>query len=302
MQRIRMVMMLDYYQILETAVDASQAEIREQYRFLLHAWHPDKFRSPADKLRAQERTRQINEAFEVLGSPEKREKYDRDHQNAGKKDPFRGTPKHFIDNFDWLIQFRPDKQYSIWLDPSFTPQEWPETNTPDAQGAWHADAYQLTVSNAGKTVIEAYPRAVSDVLLTVAMHFQPGAPAQAEAGLVFGISYNRYLPSHHYRFGINPSGRWKFSSNDRTKGEKAYLTGASEEAQELLSRSEPVRLIAAAFEDYVILAIQRQAVGEMIRLPQSVCGAVGVFGACPSGGTPCTAMFSNYRSYFIKQI
>lgn len=293
--------MMDYYQILETAVDASQAEIREQYRFLLNAWHPDKFRSPADKLRAQERTRQINEAFEVLSSPEKREKYNRDYQGSAKRDPSRGSPKHFIDNFDWLVRFRPDKQYSIWLDPSFAPQEWPETNTPDAQSAWQADEYHLTVSRAGKTVIEAYPRAVSDVLLTVTVQFPTGAAGEGDAGLVFGITYNRYLPAHDYRFGITPSGRWKFSSYDRAQGETVYLTGVSEEAREVLARSEPLRLTAATFEDYAILAIQHQTVGQMVRLPQFVCGAVGVFVACPADCAPGTAVFANYRPYFIKQ-
>jgi len=39
--------MKDYYQILEVGTDASQDIIKEQYRFLVQAWHPDKFPNPS---------------------------------------------------------------------------------------------------------------------------------------------------------------------------------------------------------------------------------------------------------------
>ena len=66
----------DYYKLLEIPSDATQEQIKEQYRFLLHAWHPDKFRKPEQKLRAQERTKALNEAYEILGDPNKRAQYD----------------------------------------------------------------------------------------------------------------------------------------------------------------------------------------------------------------------------------
>jgi curved DNA-binding protein CbpA len=68
--------MKDYYQILEVATDASQDIIKEQYRFLVQAWHPDKFPNPAQKLRAEEKLKEINAAYEILRNPAKRSEYD----------------------------------------------------------------------------------------------------------------------------------------------------------------------------------------------------------------------------------
>lgn len=68
--------MKDFYQILEVTPDASQETIKEQYRFLVNAWHSDKFRDPAQKLRAEEKMKEINAAYEVLRDPAKRAKYD----------------------------------------------------------------------------------------------------------------------------------------------------------------------------------------------------------------------------------
>jgi curved DNA-binding protein CbpA len=68
--------MKDYYQILEIAPSASQDAIKEQYRFLVQAWHPDKFPNPAQKLKAEEKLKEINAAYEFLGNSAKRAEYD----------------------------------------------------------------------------------------------------------------------------------------------------------------------------------------------------------------------------------
>jgi curved DNA-binding protein CbpA len=68
----------DYYGILEVPPDASQKTIKAQYRFLLHAWHPDKFSNAVHKTRAEEKTKEINEAYEVLSDPLRRAQYDRE--------------------------------------------------------------------------------------------------------------------------------------------------------------------------------------------------------------------------------
>jgi formylglycine-generating enzyme required for sulfatase activity len=70
--------MKDYYDILDVTPDASQENIKEQYRFLVQAWHPDKFPTPAQKAKAEEKIKDINGAFEVLGNPAKRAQYDRE--------------------------------------------------------------------------------------------------------------------------------------------------------------------------------------------------------------------------------
>jgi micrococcal nuclease len=68
--------MKNYYEILEVDYSASQDQIKAQHRFLNHAWHPDKFSSLAQKEKAEERIKEINEAYRVLGNPVKREQYD----------------------------------------------------------------------------------------------------------------------------------------------------------------------------------------------------------------------------------
>lgn len=63
----------DYYKILGVDRSAGEDEIKRVYRKLALQYHPDK--NPGDK-EAEERFKEINEAYEVLGDPTKRQKYD----------------------------------------------------------------------------------------------------------------------------------------------------------------------------------------------------------------------------------
>jgi curved DNA-binding protein len=63
----------DYYKILGVERKASAEDIKRKYRKLALELHPDK--NPGDK-KAEDRFKEINEAYEVLGDPEKRAKYD----------------------------------------------------------------------------------------------------------------------------------------------------------------------------------------------------------------------------------
>lgn len=69
--------MKDYYQILGLPRKASQEHIRKQYRLLIVTWHPDKFRDSSRKEDAEERIKDINEAYEVLADKKKRSRYDK---------------------------------------------------------------------------------------------------------------------------------------------------------------------------------------------------------------------------------
>ena len=64
----------DYYKILNVDRNASEQEIKRAYRKLARQLHPDV--NPGDK-RAEERFKEINEAYEVLDDAEKRDKYNR---------------------------------------------------------------------------------------------------------------------------------------------------------------------------------------------------------------------------------
>jgi len=64
----------DYYEILEVTKDCSGAELKKAYRKLAMKFHPD--RNPDDK-EAEDKFKQINEAYEVLSDEEKRSTYDR---------------------------------------------------------------------------------------------------------------------------------------------------------------------------------------------------------------------------------
>lgn len=65
----------DYYETLGVSKTASQDEIRKAFRKLARKHHPD-LAKKKDKEAAEAKFKEINEAYEVLGDPAKREKYD----------------------------------------------------------------------------------------------------------------------------------------------------------------------------------------------------------------------------------
>ncbi len=115
----------DYYAVLGVAKNAAEKDIKSAYRKLARKWHPDA--NPNNQKGAEEKFKDISEAYEVLGDAEKRRKYDalgsdwaraaqqadaqrryRSAQDAGG-DPFAGAqfsgssaggPSGFSDFFD----------------------------------------------------------------------------------------------------------------------------------------------------------------------------------------------------------
>jgi curved DNA-binding protein len=90
----------DYYEILGVPKNADQKQIKSAYRSLARQHHPDKNR---DDLGAEEKLKAINEAYEVLGSPENRARYDRLGRNYHRYQQMGGNPSEF----DFSQWFRP---------------------------------------------------------------------------------------------------------------------------------------------------------------------------------------------------
>src|SRR5512136_1944464 len=89
----------DYYEVLGVAKDSSEKDIKGAYRKLAMKYHPDRSEEPG----AEERFKEISEAYAVLSDPEKRQKYDQ-FGHAGinsqysQEDLFRGV------NFEDLLR------------------------------------------------------------------------------------------------------------------------------------------------------------------------------------------------------
>ena len=84
----------DYYKILGLARTAAADEVKPAYRKLARKYHPDVSKEP----RAEERFKEVQEAYEVLRDPEKRRAYDRLGSNWQAGQEFRPPP-------DWSREF-----------------------------------------------------------------------------------------------------------------------------------------------------------------------------------------------------
>lgn len=88
----------DYYEVLGVKKEATPQEIRKAYKKLAIKWHPDK--NPDNKEEAENRFKEISEAYSVLSDPEKKKEYDnRDQVN------FQGFDFHDFDPMSMFHDF-----------------------------------------------------------------------------------------------------------------------------------------------------------------------------------------------------
>jgi len=88
----------DYYTTLGVPRDATEDDLKKAFRKLARKFHPD---VAEDKATAEAKFKEINEAYEVLGDPEKRRKYDQlgaRWQDAGEQPPPSSSGRHWHAN------------------------------------------------------------------------------------------------------------------------------------------------------------------------------------------------------------
>ena len=84
----------DYYEVLSVQKNASKDEIKNSYRRLALQYHPDRNKAPE----AEEKFKEISEAYAVLSDDDKRKKYDT-YGHEGTEDVFRGSEANFDEIF-----------------------------------------------------------------------------------------------------------------------------------------------------------------------------------------------------------
>ncbi len=142
----------DYYELLGIGRDADAKGVKAAYRKMARKWHPDLH--PSDqKEEAEEKFKRINEAYEVLRDPEKRERYDRLGQRWRDGDNFQAPPdmegSHFYTTGDQGSDF--NDGFSSFFETLFGQQRGQRTSRerqPRVRGQDMESEIELTIEEA----------------------------------------------------------------------------------------------------------------------------------------------------------
>ena len=96
----------DYYSILGVVPSIDDVALTAVYRALVKKYHPDVFKGP--KAEAERRTKEINEAYEVLGNGDSRRAYDNARKDRGFGNYRQEEPTSSPNDVtaDWELRFR----------------------------------------------------------------------------------------------------------------------------------------------------------------------------------------------------
>ena len=98
-----------YYDVLGLPPNCTQNEIKSAYKKLVKKYHPDNYRNHPLEDVAQEKMQEINEAYQVLSDPVRRQTYDRG-QGTGQS-PFGGYGQNPYQQSGWGQQGYPNSPY-----------------------------------------------------------------------------------------------------------------------------------------------------------------------------------------------
>jgi curved DNA-binding protein len=173
----------DYYKILDVQPTATQDEIKKAYRRLAMTYHPD--RNPGN-AEAEEKFKEIAEAYDVLSDPEKRKKFDlmRDGQNESdynynKASRTSSSNISDDDNFDFDYFKKKTSEYSEFFKKFFNKSnlfkgdDFSGSITISLQEAYTGSRRLLTVLG-NKLRIDIKPGIKNDQLLKIPEQGYPG--------------------------------------------------------------------------------------------------------------------------------
>lgn len=204
----------DYYEQLGVPPTATQEEIRSAFRRLARLFHPD---VASDKLEAEEKFKIINEAYEVLGDPEKRRKYD---AYQARKRNLENLSAH-ISN----IRSRQKTNGSTNQTTPTPPQDPPPQQDYQVNGTGFSDFFERlfgskrSVKNRGKSFFSSKPERGADIEADFLVRLE-----EALHGAVRTISFRRTKTGRTETYLV------KIPKGVR-EGQKIRLAGVGEEGK-----------------------------------------------------------------------